>query len=140
MSVPVPQRSESKLEVQVKCEELVRHTIHITSNPNVFDPKYQAFINRIVDTAISVGQDVWHANGIKVTTAEQYRERRGLQDRAIRQVNVLLYLMTIAKKLFHLRGSKYRAWVGKARDAKELARKWRDSDARRYGRLVRDAR
>lgn len=139
MSVPVAQRNESKLEVQVKCEELVSHTIHITSNPNVFDPKYQAFINRLVDCALSVGQDVWDANGIRVKDASDYAERRRLQERAIRGTNVLLYLMTIAKKLFHLRGNKYRAWVEKARCAKAYVRKWRDSDARRYGHLVRDA-
>ena len=139
MSVPVPMRSESKLEVQQRCEELVTHTIHITSNPNVFDPKYQAFINRVVDTALDVGQSVWDANGIMVRDAADYRERRRLQEFAIRQANVLLYQMTIAKKLFHLRGGKYRAWVEKARAAKAFARKWRDSDARRYGHLIRDA-
>ena len=139
MSVPAAQRNESKLEVQVRCEELVSHTIHITSNPRVFDPKYQAFINRVVDCAIGIGQDVWETNGIRVSSASDYRERKALQDRAIRQVNVLLYLMTIAKKLFHLRGSKYRAWVEKARAAKALARRWRDADAHRYGHLIRDA-
>jgi len=139
MSVPVGQRNESKLEAQVKCEDLVAHTVHITSNPNVFDPKYQAFINRVVDTAVGIGQDVWEANGIRVKTAEDYRMRHGLQERAVRQANVLLYLMTIAKKLFHLRGSKYRAWVEKARVAKAYVRNWRDSDARRYGHLIRDA-
>mgnify|MGYP002869566058 FL=1 len=139
MSVPKYMRNESKLEVQVKCEELTSHTIHITSNPNVFDPKYQAFINRVVDTAISIGQDVWDANGIRVADADGYRERRRLQERAVREVNVLLYLMTIAKKLFHLRGNKYRAWVEKADAAKAFIRKWRDSDARRYGHLVQDA-
>ena len=118
---------------------MVSHTIHITSNPNVFDPKYQAFINRIVDTAISVGMDVWDANGIRVVKASDYTERRRLQERAIRQMNVLLYLMTVAKKLFHLRGGKYKAWVEKVRTAKAFARKWRDADARRFGHLIQDA-
>ena len=118
MSVPVGMRGESKLEVQVKCEELVSHTVHITSNPNVFDPKYQAFINRVVDCAVAIGPDVWEANGIKVSAPADYELRHRLQERAIRNINVLLYLMTIARKLFHLRGSKYRAWVEKARAAK----------------------
>ena len=139
MSVPVGMRGESKLEVQVKCEELVSHTVHTTTNANVFDPKYQAFINRVVDCAVAIGQDVWEANGIKVSAPADYELRHRLQERAIRNINVLLYLMTIARKLFHLRGSKYRAWVEKARAAKALARKWRDSDARRYGRLIQDA-
>ena len=139
MSVPAPLRKESKLDTQVKCEELVEHTIRITSNPRVFDPKYQAFINRIVDVAIAVGMDVWEANGIRVNDASDYRERHGLQQRAIREVNTLLYLMTGARKLFHLRAGKYRAWVDKARTAKAFARNWRDSDAKRYGHLIRDA-
>ena len=141
MSVRKNERNEGKLEVHAKAEELVSHTVHIVSNPNVFDPRYDSFHGRIVDTAVSVGCDLWEANGIYVKDdPARYAVRRDLQDRAIRNINVLLYLMTVAKRLDKkMRSSKYRHWVSLARTTRALAVKWRDSDARRYGHLVREA-
>lgn len=138
MSVPKGQRSKSKLEVQVACEELVTHTVRIIGNPKHFKPENAKLHERILDTAIGVGQDAWEANGIYVKTAEDYRARRMLQERAVRGANTLLYLMTVSRKLDHLRTGKYHHWVELARRARDLARAWRDSDARRYGRLVRE--
>ena len=140
MAVRKAERNESKLEAQVRVEELVAHTVHIVSNPKVFDPKYADLHARIVDCAIGVGCDMWEANGIRVgKDPGLYAERRRLQDRAVRKLTVLLYLMTVARRLDHLRSGKYRHWVELARSAKDMAVKWRDSDARRYGHLVREA-
>lgn len=136
MSVPAPLRKKSKLDVQVKAEQLVVHTVHITSNPNVFDPKYKSVIDRVTDCAIGIGQDLWEANGIRVTTAEDYARRRSLQTRAIGRLDALMYLMTVCRKTFGLRTKKYEYWVKLARETKACARAWRDSDARRYGRLA----
>ncbi len=135
MAVPVPQRSESKLEVQLRVEDLIIHTLVITSNPKVFDPKYKALTNRVIDCAVSIGQDMWEANGIRVRPDDNsWPVRYGLQRRALRQLDVLLYLMTLCRRAFHMRSSKYEYWVSLARDARAMARKWRDSDVRRYGR------
>ena len=138
MSVPKGQRSASKLDAQVACEELVRHTVHIMSSRRNFDEKYDDFHGRILDTAISIGQDVWEANGIRVNGPGDYVERRRLQDRAIREANTLLYLMTISRRLDHLKSGKYRHWAELARKARDLATAWRDSDAHRYGHLIRE--
>lgn len=137
MSVPKGLRQESKLEVQVRVEELVRHTVHIMANARTFDPRYATFHDRILDVAIGIGQDVWEANGIYVANdPRRYAERRRLQERACRRLDTLLYLMTICRKLDHLRTKKYQHWADLARDARDMARKWRDSDARRYGHLI----
>lgn len=135
MSVRVRDRKPSMLDAQVKMEELVKHTIHIVSNQNVFDPQYEKFHGLIVETALVAGCDMWEANGIRVRGAEDYALRRSLQDEAIRKLNVLLYLMTIARKLDHLRRKKYEHWVGLATSTRDMARKWRDSDAKRHSRL-----
>ena len=136
MSVRATQRSESRLDVQAKCNELVRHTVHICANPSVFDPKYGAFTARIVDTATACGTMLWKANGIRVRTDPRRGERRrDLQERACEELDTLLYLMGVAHGLYHLRKGKYEHWVRLAVNARDLARKWRDSDARRYGRL-----
>jgi hypothetical protein len=136
MSVPKGQRNESRLAVQVKCEELVRHTVHIMAG-KAFDPRYAELHARILDAAIGAGQDVWEANGIYVgDNPRRWIERRDLQERACRELDTLLYLMTISRRLDHLRSGKYRYWACLAREARDMARKWRDSDARRYRRLV----
>lgn len=141
MSVHAAERGEDKLEVQKKAEKLAAHTVHIMSNETVFDPKYAELHSRIADCAIGIGADIWEANGIKVgTSAANYDTRRALQDRAIRKVGTMLYLMGVAKRIDKkLRRGKYLYWANLARETKALAVAWRDSDARRYGRLIRDA-
>lgn len=135
MTVRVAERSESKLEAQVRTEELIVHTLRITSNPNVFDPTCSALTNRVIDCAIGIGQDMWEANNIRVVKGDKsWPTRHALQRRALRQFNVLLYLITLCRRAFHLRTKKYEHWVSLVRDAKTLAQKWRDSDVRRYGR------
>lgn len=137
MSVPVGQRSASKLDVQVSAEELVRHTVHIMSNPNVFDPRYAAFASRVIDCAVGIGQDLWEANGIYVGgDPRKWAVRRDLQEQACRRLDTLLYLIGVCRRLYHLRGGKYRNWSSMATKTRDLARRWRDSDARRYGHLV----
>lgn len=138
MSVPKGQRSKSKLEVQVACEELVRHTVVIMANDKHFKAQNAKLHERILDAAIGIGQDAWEANGIYVHTAEDYRERHRLQESAIRKANLLLYLMTVSRRLDHLRSGKYHHWVELATKARDMARAWRDSDARRYGHLIRE--
>ena len=137
-----------KLDAQTKAEKLVAHTVHIVSNEKVFDPRYEAINNRIVDCAIGIGADIWEANGIRVTgngisaaeSARRYRARKDLQDQAIREIRTMLYLMGIAKRLNKkLRTRKFEYWVKLARETKDLASSWRDSDAHRYGHLIRDA-
>lgn len=133
MSVPVGQRSQSKLEAQLKVERLIAHTIQITSNPNVFDPKFHVLTDAVVKCSIQIGWHIWEANNIRVDSREKWIERRALQDRALRKFNVMLYLIGLCKPTFGIRAGKYGHWVQLTREAKTLTAKWRDSDARRFG-------
>ena len=138
VSVPKGQRNTSKLEVQVVCEQLVSHTVLILANERHFKPEFAKLHERILDVAICVGQEVWEANGIRVKCADDYRERHRLQNAAIRHANTLLYLMTVSKKLDRLRKGKYHHWAELARKARDMAQSWMDSDASRYGHLIRE--
>lgn len=136
MSVPKGMRGESRLDVQVKVEDLVTHTIRIMSNERVFDPRYRDFGGRVIDCAVGIGQDMWEANGIRVNNdPRRWEARRALQERACRRLDTLLYLIGVCQRLYHLRRGKAEAWVRKAYEARDLARKWRDSDVRRYRHL-----
>ena len=136
MSVPKSQRGKSKLEVFEKATDLIVYTLRITSNKKVFDTHQAVVTNKIVDLALSVGQDIWDANGIRVNDdVERFERRHRLQEDAIRECDVLLYYITIAKRVFHLSGKRVEYWGGLVREVKVLIRSWRDSDAKKYRHL-----
>lgn len=131
MSVPVSQRGDGKLEAFTMATELIRYTLQITSNEKVFLPKYRSTTSRLEDAALAIGQSIWEANCIYVKTAEDKAERHRLQKEAIRKCDVLLYLITVSKSVYHLSGKRVSHWSGLVRRVKELVRAWRDSDAKR---------
>ena len=133
MSVPVPQRGQGKLEASVKALELCTYTIQITSNPNVFVEKFQKSVtDNIVDTAIKIYTICWTANNILVDSPKDLEERLYLQEQACIQCNILLALIEIAHKLFHLRSKRVTYWSKKTIEARNLSRAWREADRKRY--------
>ena len=50
------------------------HTIKITSNPKVFDDKYQKVIDKIVDCAVNIQMSSWTANNIRVGDDHEKKE------------------------------------------------------------------
>lgn len=137
MSVPVNQRSHGKLEACVQAHDLCCYTLQITSNKKIFtEPFQESLTNRIIEAAISVHTMVWAANNIYVNSHEDYAERHRLQEDAAIQCNVLLSLIQIAWKVFHLASKRVTFWSDKAMTARGLIRSWRDADAKRYAQWV----
>ena len=136
MSVHQAVRRKSPLDVQIKANALVKHTIHICSNERVFNPQYGAFTGRIVETTTRAGQLLWEANNIRVDDrADRWARRREYQECACEELDSLLYLIEVAHNLYGLRNGKYENWARMTREVRDLARSWRDSDARRFGHL-----
>lgn len=133
MSVPVNQRSEGKLEVCVQAHDLCCYTIQITSNKKTFPEQFQhALTDKIVDTAISIHTLVWSANNIYVNSPEDYKNRIELQEKAAIQCNVLISLIEVAHRVYHLSFKRVTYWTSKAVSTRNLIRGWRDSDRKRY--------
>lgn len=133
MSVPENSRTKSKLEVCVKAHDLCCYTLQITANKKIFTEEYQrSLTDRIVETAIGIHCDCWNANNIYVRDAEDYQERKRLQEEAARKCNILLSLMDIAKPLFHLTSKRVFYWGKLTIETRNLIRAWRDSDKKRY--------
>ena len=133
MSVPANQRSQGKLEVCVKAHDLACYTLQITANKKVFEEKFQqSLTDRINATALAVWADVWAANNVLVQSEDDLTERLALQKRAATSCNVLLSLIEIAAKVFHLDGKRVTYWSGKAVSVRSLIRAWRESDRKRY--------
>lgn len=136
MSVPKGQRNHSVLEVQVKGDELVVHTVRIMANERTFDPKYQRLADIVLQVALDALMCIDEANDVRVDgDPDRWRERRRLQERGIRKLMGLCTLMRVCRRTYHMRGRKYAYWSGLAKDTLALARRWRDSDAKRYGHL-----
>lgn len=130
-------RPKSRLDLHMKANALVKHTIHITSNQNVFNPQYSGFTAEIVKTATEAGNMLWTANGINVGDSPKRWERRSeCQERACELLDSLIYMIEVAHSLYSLRKGKYEHWSKMTVEVRALARSWRDSDARRYGYLL----
>ncbi len=133
MSVPESKRSQGKLEVITKTLDLATYTLTITSNKKIFKPEYDHSItDKLNETATNIFVDCWTANNVRVITPEHLKVRTELQQRAARNCNVLLALIQLAKKLFHLDTKRVRYWGNKILDCRNLIRAWREADIKRY--------
>lgn len=133
MSVPVNQRTESKLEVCVKAHDLCCYTIQITSNRKNFPEAFQrSLTDKIVDAAVDIHTLVWSANNIYVNSREDYMERTRLQEQAAVRCNALISLIEVAHRVYHLSGKRVFYWTDKAAAVRNLIRRWRDNDKQRY--------
>lgn len=136
MTVPKRMRKKSRLECFVDSANVVEYVLKITSNEKVFKPEHRAVTDLIVTAALDISRRIWSANDIRVRNdAELYRERRRLQDMAMTSCRELLYLIDLAWPVMHLSERRAVYWTGMVVDLRNKIGAWRDSDARRYGRL-----
>ena len=136
MSVPVNQRSEGKLEACIKAHDLCCYTIQITSNPKNFPEKFQhSLTDKIVSTAIDIHTLAWSANNIYVNSTEDFKMRIQLQEEAALKCNVLISLIEVAHRVYHLSSKRVFFWTGKVVETRNLIRGWRDKDRKRYSPL-----
>ena len=133
MSVPVNQRTHGKLEVCVKAHDLCCYTLQITANKKNFTQEFQeSLTNRIVEAAIDIHTLCWSANNILVNSVDDLRERTMYQEKAAIKCNILLSLIDVAKRIFHLSTKRVTYWAEKTIEARNLIRAWRESDLKRY--------
>lgn len=136
MSVPEGERGENKFNPLIKSMELAMYTIQICNNKNIFLPEYQsALTDDIIRTAKDIYIDAWTANNIRVINADNWKERRCLQERAKRNCNNLLALIQLAKGLYHLKDKRVKYWGRKTLEVRKLLQAWKESDGRRYSKV-----
>lgn len=132
MTVPASRRGKSRMEIFTKANELCSYTVEITANERTFDSRYSALTERIVDASVAIGQYLWSANNIKVVTRDDLEERRVLQRKARVKCNEMVFLIGVAKKVFHLRSKRVHYWSELVRSVRTMASAWSESDARRF--------
>jgi hypothetical protein len=132
MTVPVSQRGENKMDVFVKAERLVQHTLHITSNTNVFDVRYGYLTALVCDHAVSAYRHMWMANNIVVRTKSDLERRREYQDIAADELNGMMAEIELCRGVFNLKPRKGAHWVRITSVVRGLLRKWQESDHKRF--------
>lgn len=133
MAVPEGKRTQSKLEVQTKARELANYTTTICSNEKIF-PKRERWMltNRIVNTVLTIMEEVDTANDIYVSTKVDFDLRRTSQTIALSYTARLLGLMQLAYEKYNIEDKRIKYWTQLVVDTRELIKKWRQSDSDRY--------
>jgi hypothetical protein len=139
MTVPVNKRKESKLEVLVKTEKLMRHTINCTTSKVFVESSFGYPLSiEMQELSIAIHISCCDANNIRVVDRETAIERRNLQKHAFNCCKKLISRLTTSHTLFHLRGRKVKYWLGLITDAMNLIKKWKDNDSIRYKKYYTD--
>lgn len=133
MSVPENARTKGKLEACVKAHDLACYTLQIATNKKNFPEQFQtALTDKIVSVALDIHTLAWSANNVLVNSPEDLAERLGFQERAAVACNILLSMIEVAHRDFHLPTKRVVYWSGKAIETRNLIRAWRESDRKRY--------
>ena len=110
------------------------YTLEITTNENVFDPRYK---NELVSDLVRFSKDIYinlfEANNIDIRPNNPNLKtdselRRRLVTKAIRDCYNLLALIQLAKPIFHLKSRRVEYWGNMTVEVRNMARKMRDSD------------
>ena len=133
MSVPENARTKGKLEACVKAHDLACYTLQIATNKKNFPEQFQtALTDKIGSVALDIHTLAWSANNVLVNSPEDLAERLGFQERAAVACNILLSMIEVAHRVFHLPTKRVVYWSGKAIETRNLIRAWRESDRKRY--------
>lgn len=133
MSIPLCDRTENKLEVLVRLEELCSYTIDRCKDEKAF-PKRDRWIltAKIAGHAIDAYTFARKANRIVVKKHEDYMLRRGYQQECYCSLDALDALITIAYDKLNESGVNVEHWTKLIMNAEALLAKWRKSDSDRF--------
>lgn len=136
----VPDTPQNRhLDAAWKARGLALHTIKICGNKNIFLPEYQS---SLTDDIIQLSKDIYikvrRSNNIRMDVkdparkAENWATRSRLQVSAYLDCNDMLYLIELARALFHLKGKKAEYWSKLTLETREYIKRWHEGDVDRY--------
>lgn len=141
-SVLKAKRGETKFDILIKARMLCKYTLEITTNENVFDPRYKTVLTDNIDKlALDIYINLFEANNIDIRKTnpnlkQDYELRRLLVTKAIRNCYNLLALIQLAKPIFHLKSKRIEYWGQMVIDVRDMARKLRNSDKDRTANVL----
>lgn len=136
MSVPEGKRTESKLAFHTKAIELADYTTTICNNNKIFPKRDRWMIaNKIVNSSLDILTNVVKANGVYVSTYDDYLKRKEYQIVARDATLELLALMDLAYNKYPIASNKIEHWTRLVYEERNLILKWMKSDKDRFKKL-----
>ncbi len=140
MGVLERKRGLSKMEFMNTAHELEKFTIERSTRDI---PKAYTFSLRkpLCDSARRINQYVTYANSVfpdrKRQTPEKYLElcarRQSFQESAIIEIQNFLAILRLASEILPIKNTILEAWTGLVLKEEAVVKKWKQSDAERYG-------
>lgn len=122
-------QEKDDLRVIVKAEELVEHTIKLTSNCKKFPKKYRfTLCDKMQNRAMDIYEFLFDANR---TPISDKRERYRLQSKVIDNCDKLLLYIKICLNLNIIASDSAEYWSKLVCDIKYMTLKWRKIDKER---------
>lgn len=133
MSVPVPFRSENKLQALKDTLEMTSYTIHMCENEKIFPKKSRwNLCSRIIDNCLQSTIKIRQANKINAKTKEDAELRVKLQKQVLLHFEALWGLMTIAYETYSIPGEKVQHWSELLLKSENTVSAWKNSDIKRF--------
>lgn len=120
---------------------MATYTVQICANSKVFPRELcPPVADKIVAAATEAYLCAWKANKIRVTgvnSALLAKTRLELQKKAILEARSMFPLIELAWKVYHLDSSRVEYWSRKTYEAIGKLEKWRESDVKRYAKIIK---
>ena len=139
MSITTDKRTptEPRFETGEKFKALCVYTVQVCKNEKNF-PKRDRWLltQEIVKAAVKAYGHIIEANNIEVKTMDDYCLRRRHQIKAKAKLKKLNAYTEIALLVLNLDAAKIDTWQGYVSSCKEMLAKWRDSDRKRFKKVI----
>lgn len=113
MAVIAPFREANELDVLTKARQLTEYIFTICKNEKQFPRRDRWMLTAdILHEAAHVLAHVRRANAVRVTTAEDYIQRRSEQVAALSSLDALMGYAGLAYTVLHLSGDRAEYWTG----------------------------
>lgn len=127
----------SKFTITLKACELASYTNKILDNKNIFPEGYgDEIVSRLRSYTMQIYLDCFQANDWRVLKAEDYKQRRELQEHALDMCELCLPLIQLAKHHYHLETRRMMYWGKMVIDLRDKIKNWVDSDKSRYSKYA----
>lgn len=129
---PQNNKEPSEFGVIVKAKDLVKHSFTITNNTTKFPKKYRfTVVNRIQDKAVDIFECVLEANELDLRDAQEFKERQGLQAKAMTYCKELLFLIELSQEMGFIALSSCEYWSKLVIEVKAMTAAWKKRDKTR---------
>lgn len=160
MSVKVDDRhvpdtpANAFLEAGVRAKALAVYTYHICGNEKTFPLRYKSLTNDLTSFAKRIYLGICRANDVRVippgmskedleakgsgaikAAQDSWLRRSEMQREAIGLCVDMKRTISLAKRVFHLRGKREKYWLRSVSDVCNLLKRWHAKDVERYASI-----